>query len=224
MQTPPASPSDSVLPILSAWSGGPLCIDFTNTLGRRLKGGDERFGVYSDLLSWSVERGAFDEQRSISLQDRASLRPAEAAAALDRALELRECLYRLFGRIAARENPDDADLTLLNRALSKALPHRKLYSGPNGLSWDWGEGENVLERMLWPIAYSAAELLVSPEATHIRRCSAPDCHRLFVDRSRTRRRRWCDMKTCGNRNKARRLLARRRREAAASSSHSSVLP
>lgn len=35
----------------------------------------------------------------------------------------------------------------------------------------------------------------------VRRCANPDCVLLFLDVSRSRRRRWCDMSTCGNRAK-----------------------
>jgi predicted RNA-binding Zn ribbon-like protein len=36
----------------------------------------------------------------------------------------------------------------------------------------------------------------------LRRCDDPKCTRLFIDRSRGGRRRWCDMKGCGDRAKA----------------------
>jgi predicted RNA-binding Zn ribbon-like protein len=67
-----------------------------------------------------------------------------------------------------------------------------------------------LHRLLWPIAESAAELLTSQEVSSIRLCEAPDCDWLFLDNSRNRSRRWCDMKICGNREKARRHYRRSR--------------
>src|SRR5664280_2943804 len=42
----------------------------------------------------------------------------------------------------------------------------------------------------------------------IRECGAPDCEWLFLDQSRNGSRRWCDMKSCGNRQKARRHYQR----------------
>jgi predicted RNA-binding Zn ribbon-like protein len=62
--------------------------------------------------------------------------------------------------------------------------------------------------MLWPVLQSAAELLTSDEIHQVRECNSDRCTWLFVDRSRTHRRRWCDMKTCGNRAKARRHYQR----------------
>lgn len=69
--------------------------------------------------------------------------------------------------------------------------------------------------MLWPVARSAAELLTSPDAQRVRECALRSCSWLFVDRSRNRRRRWCDMKTCGNRAKARRHYRRKQKSRAA---------
>ena len=59
-----------------------------------------------------------------------------------------------------------------------------------------------------PVARSAAELLTSPRATRVHECESDTCTWLFVDRSHARRRRWCDMSSCGNRAKARRHYAR----------------
>jgi predicted RNA-binding Zn ribbon-like protein len=44
----------------------------------------------------------------------------------------------------------------------------------------------------------------------VRKCANPACVLLFLDSSKSRRRRWCDMSTCGNRAKAARHYARGR--------------
>lgn len=64
--------------------------------------------------------------------------------------------------------------------------------------------------MLWPVARSAADLLVSPDLARVRKCAGPTCDWPFVDMSRNRSRRWCDMRECGNRAKARRYSVRHR--------------
>ena len=47
-------------------------------------------------------------------------------------------------------------------------------------------------------------------AERLRVCANPECRWAFFDSSRTGRRRWCDMATCGNRAKAARHRARLR--------------
>jgi predicted RNA-binding Zn ribbon-like protein len=87
--------------------------------------------------------------------------------------------------------------------------------GAGGERWRWrwagdAESEPALDRVLWPVARSAAELLTSDDLAAVRECAAPDCRWLFLDRSRNRSRRWCAMATCGNRSKARRHYRRGR--------------
>ena len=74
------------------------------------------------------------------------------------------------------------------------------------------EERDALDYPLWPIARSAADLLVSADVALVHECASDVCSWLFVDRSPGRRRRWCDMKVCGNRAKARRFYQRRRKK------------
>jgi len=57
------------------------------------------------------------------------------------------------------------------------------------------------------LALSAAGLMTSPEMARVRACGSSDCRWLFLDTSKNHTRRWCDMKICGNRMKARRFKA-----------------
>jgi hypothetical protein len=41
--------------------------------------------------------------------------------------------------------------------------------------------------------------------TRVRRCADPRCGRVFQDETKNGRRRWCDMKVCGNRAKVQRF-------------------
>jgi predicted RNA-binding Zn ribbon-like protein len=63
---------------------------------------------------------------------------------------------------------------------------------------------------LWPIVLAAAELLTSAGRARVRECAAHGCGWLFLDTSRSQRRRWCTMASCGNRAKARRFYERTR--------------
>ena len=55
---------------------------------------------------------------------------------------------------------------------------------------------------------SAAELLVSEKINSVKSCGG--CGWLFLDTTKSGRRRWCDMRICGNRAKSRRHYARGR--------------
>lgn len=49
------------------------------------------------------------------------------------------------------------------------------------------------------------------QLSRLKRCENPHCVLLFVDHSKNRTRRWCDMETCGNRIKASRHYRRTRK-------------
>jgi predicted RNA-binding Zn ribbon-like protein len=70
------------------------------------------------------------------------------------------------------------------------------------------QDEDELDRMLWPVARSAADTLTSGDLKRVRRCARQGCDWLFVDTSKNRSRRWCSMSMCGSRVKAGRYYRR----------------
>ena len=63
-------------------------------------------------------------------------------------------------------------------------------------------------RVIWSAAYSFVTLLSEYEQTRIKICDNKDCGCIFYDESKSRTRRWCDQKTCGNMMKVRRYRSR----------------
>jgi predicted RNA-binding Zn ribbon-like protein len=188
-----------------------LCLDFTNTLeGRRTSHPQESFRSYGDLLSWGQQTGIVPPDVASRLALEATRRIAEARAALDRAVALREAIYRIFSAVAGKRTPEAADLDHLNVVLSEALAALQITPTADGFVWAWGRQRQELGHVLWPIAQSAADLLTSVDLQAVRECAAPECDWLFLDTSRNHSRRWCDMKACGNRAKARRHYERNR--------------
>jgi predicted RNA-binding Zn ribbon-like protein len=123
---------------------------------------------------------------------------------------LREATYGIFSSLARERPPREEDLEILNRELRESLMHQRVEPSAEGFGWTFEAAEDALDQMLWPLARSAADLLVSDEADRVRECAAPSCSWLFLDRSRNHRRKWCDMAVCGNRAKARRHYRRHR--------------
>lgn len=190
-------------------SGGALCLDFVNTLEDRPLRQSEHLTSFADLVAWAVQAGLLDGSGARALARRASRRPAERQETFRRALELRESLFRIFAARAAGRQPRAGDLSRLNRALGAAMRAIRIEPDDEGYRWSWTDA-NALDAILRPVVRSAAELLTSSELQQVRQCASDRCSWLFVDRSRSRRRRWCDMKTCGNRAKARRHYQRRK--------------
>jgi len=192
-----------------------LCLDFTNTVNWHASGHPvEELLAYTDLVAWAQKVGLLTAPEAQRLTRQAARRPAEAAAVLERAHALREAIYRLLSATAHQQPAESSDLDLINAELPVSLAHSRLAPAPEGYSLQWLAPPDALDRLLWPVAYSAADLLTHPELlARVGECADDrGCGYLFLDMTKNRSRRWCDMKDCGNRAKARRHYERQKKE------------
>ena len=191
--------------------GGHVSLDFVNTLsGSRDGERKERLTSYDALLDWSIQVGVTSGRRAAVLRRTARDRADEAGAVVDRAIALREALFRIVSAAADHRRPPPSDVDLLNDELSLAAPHARLRPRGADFCWELRTTEDDLDQVLWSIVRAAADLLTSEQVERVVECGSDGCSWLFLDTSRNRRRRWCDMASCGNRAKARRHRARRR--------------
>lgn len=197
--------------------GGHVALDFANTGSLEDGPASERLVRYADVVTFAVRTRVIGGEGASELRALANQQPGRAEAVLEDARELRDIVDHIFTAIATGGRPADVDIAGLNRFLEEGMRHRRLEPDERCCGWSWSAGEEPLARMLWPIAAAAAELLVEGDLERVKRCGNDSCGWLFVDLSRNRSRRWCDMRECGNRAKARRHYARRRDSGAAGS-------
>ena len=94
---------------------GYLCLDFANTAEWHASDSpDESLNSYHDLLEWAQGVGVLPTQTAEHLGRTAGERQIEANAVLDRAISLRETIYRIFSAIAHKNSPPAPDLARLN--------------------------------------------------------------------------------------------------------------
>jgi len=74
---------------------------------------------------------------------------------------------------------------------------------------DWGRFENKCRTSGMDPVAGRSQLMMSDAMDRIRACGVETCRWLFLDTSKNHTRRWCNMRVCGNRMKARRFHARR---------------
>jgi predicted RNA-binding Zn ribbon-like protein len=192
-------------------TGGALCLDFANTLdNRRREHPRELLAGFPQFVAWSRQAGALTSDQAARLLRRAARRPAAARTILQRAIALREAIYRIFSACSKNSAAPPADLALLNAAAANAFRNLRIGRTRRGFVWEWEDDPAALDRMLWPVLRSAADLLISPELQRVRECAAGTCGWLFLDHSKNGSRRWCDMKICGNRAKVKRFYKRQR--------------
>jgi predicted RNA-binding Zn ribbon-like protein len=203
--------------------GGRLCLDFTNTVDGRKRESPRResgsinrlvlgdkLGEYSDLVEWSRHSGIVTATEAERLIKASKRNAGEARNVFNRAIALREALYRICKATMTGRRPQKVDLEIVNHELLGARTHERLTHEANGFTWEWVGREAALDRMLWSIAHSAAELLTTGDLSRLRECCGEECGWVFEDTSRNRSRQWCDMQDCGNLAKVRRYRTRQR--------------
>jgi predicted RNA-binding Zn ribbon-like protein len=197
-------------------SGGILCLDFANTVGKRKMPGQtaENLPEYSDFVAFAKQSRVVTPQHARELLAAGLIHPKEATQVLRAAVVLREAVYRVFAAIPNRRLVQPKDVKVIEQFATEATRHRRMVGTGRSYRWEWRRDANdkeMLSYILWPIAQSAAELLTSERIRSVRECWAETCAWLFLDESRNHSRRWCDMSVCGNRQKARRHYERVKR-------------
>ena len=193
------------------FTGGNLCLDFTNTVNNRLGGQrEDLFTDYGRLLQWGEESDAISGKAREHLQQIAAEAPGNAVSTVRRAVQLREAIYDIFTAVVHRRAVPATALALLNKAAQHAAQQGEIAHANRRFLWQWTSSDANLDAMLWPVVRAASDLLTSEDLWLVRQCAAEDCAWLFLDKTKNHRRRWCDMKGCGNRAKARRYYQRRK--------------
>ncbi|HKE52909.1 MAG TPA: ABATE domain-containing protein [Actinomycetes bacterium] len=195
-------------------AGNALCLDFANTVNARPTAQRDYLAGYSDLLAWSVYAGALPASAVEPLEPQG--RSPAALAVLCNAHRLRDSVYRVFSVIAAGRRPESGDVERLGEAYAGALANVRIATragsspGPGVPAYEltWPIRAGQLDAPLWPVAHSAGDLLLTGPLDRVGQC--PSCGWLFLDTSRNGTRRWCNMATCGSRDKMARYHRRRR--------------
>lgn len=131
-------------------------------------------------------------------------------------LEAVRTVRERFAQVFEAEDARSA-ARLINALVAEAGTTPQL-TDHDGYDWHvhyFAPGSSVAQHLAADGGMALACVLVSGERDRLRRCSAPDCRRAFVDLSRNRSRRYCDSRTCGNRLHVAAYRARQRGSAGA---------
>lgn len=194
--------------------GGRLWLDFVNTDDARLGQRMDVIASFTEFVEWLVAAQVIDAERAAVLRRRAVEQPSGASAALVEAQRIRGVLRALalrgrdpraaLGRAQAVEE--------INRVLSRSVGTRRVEStGDGAYARSFVPVGDAFGGLVIPIVESAVDSLVRGELGRIHRCADPRCPRVFADDTKNKTRRWCEMKTCGNRAKAKKHRALRGR-------------
>lgn len=189
---------------------GHPALDLVNTLDWRFgaRGPQELLASYDDLLRFTEQSKLLTPARTRQL--RRSADASRSAYALAECTELREAIAEIFYARLDRRMPSTTARATLERYFKAANSRQQLnWKRSPHIEWEWpAEGSPALP--VWALALIASALMMSDAVGRVRACDNPECRWLFLDTSKNHTRRWCDMKLCGNRMKARRFKAHRR--------------
>ena len=185
------------------WGGGHPALDLVNTLDERPSSTPiENLATYQDLTRFAALAGLIDHRTGARLQ---RLDDRSGALVVKRARKLREHLHDVLAAANSGRPARRLDLDALSAAIRAAHAARTLVSSPSpGLADRRWSPALTVEIPLHACSLAIECLLVDKDRKRIRKCGASDCDVYYLDTSKGRRRQWCSMKGCGNREKQRR--------------------
>jgi predicted RNA-binding Zn ribbon-like protein len=186
---------------------GHPALDFVNTLDWRFResGPEELIHDYDHLLRFATQSGLLTSSQLQHIRRAATSRTTSEA--LHSAFDLREALAQIFYALMDEVPPPAGAIKKLNHHLQAVQSNRTLIWNNSRLQRSWLSKSDP-NLPIWLLAQSASDLLTSDAVSSIRACANPECRWLFLDTSKNHR--WCVMKVCGNRMKARRFKAQHR--------------
>ncbi|HEX6880367.1 MAG TPA: CGNR zinc finger domain-containing protein, partial [Terriglobales bacterium] len=178
-------------------------LDFVNTVAYRADPAKKKDHLQcaDDVCRWAIQA---------QLPDRAAIisSPRVGTAALRRIRAVREQLFAVFRSVAIDDRIPAETLSGIGSALHDCCARRCLSTVGAEVRWTWRPGARCTDYLLYPVLTAANELLTSTSLGLVHQCEDAGCGWLFLDRSNARKRRWCSMADCGNRNKARKYYRR----------------
>ena len=166
-------------------------VEFLNT--KELESGHvvDHLHEPGDARSWFVEQGV------IHGTDREGWNQRD----LERVRKVRDALREVLDAVVEDRAPSAVAVELVNRALADGrVPRLELQGSDVAVGHRHGTNEvgDALAALAGPIVTEIA----TGRPDRFRTCANDTCRWSFYDASPTGRRRWCDMRTCGNRAKA----------------------
>ncbi|HSS35773.1 MAG TPA: CGNR zinc finger domain-containing protein [Patescibacteria group bacterium] len=173
-------------------------LDFVNTL--KFDDGQEVevLGTTAEALDWLHHHGLVHYE---------VLARSDVASVLRRIHRTRAALRELADATYEHRAPAQAAVDEVNRAL-RAREVVQLVPGPGGLQLDHRHVGDPIDDALANLSEPIVREIAGGRPERLRACADDTCRWVFYDDSRTGRRRWCDMSSCGNKAKAARHRAR----------------
>jgi predicted RNA-binding Zn ribbon-like protein len=184
-------------------------LDFINTLEFSREGDEDELKTAEDALDWLHLHDLLHRETLEELRELAEASPRLAKRVLGRIRRVRSAMRELVEATVDQRPPALDQLSEVNRALRTHYVY-ELVPAPDGVSLDHRHEGDAVEGALARLVESLAREVSQGHPERLRLCANDDCRWVFSDTSRTGRRKWCDMATCGNQAKVARFRERQR--------------
>lgn len=189
--------------------GGALALDLTNTSsGRGTPGHQEHLRDFDTLMQWVAHARILTPGDCAYIRSATASRPKSALALFERLLEIRELIWMIATALAEQRPVAERLRGSLTAAHAESLRHAEIKMRDGAFIWTWNPRRDIQAAILGPITLSALTLLMEKDLSRTKRCAGLECGWLFFDTTKNKRRRWCEMRVCGNRAKVRAARAR----------------
>jgi predicted RNA-binding Zn ribbon-like protein len=189
--------------------GGIACLDFIDTASLGSPARIEALHDFGDLLAWLYEERLVGASECRRGRQRWDAGPT-AQRAFARALVLRRTLGETVERILAHRSVPKPAIAAISDVLGRTTGRWELAKTKTGFVLKFRPRFDEPDQFLGPIVESACDLLCNRDWSRLKRCSNPACGLYFYDTTRNHSRRWCSMRTCGNRTKVAAFYRRQR--------------
>jgi predicted RNA-binding Zn ribbon-like protein len=183
-------------------------LDFLNTDDTDDGFPAERLPSLDAALDWFVTRGVIHGEGADGVRRQAEADTLRGERELARVHAVRGALREVAQAVVDHRPPAPSALETVNRALHARQVIELVPSNDGCVAVDHRHVGDPIDDALARLTDPLVTELVSGHPERIKVCESDRCNWVFYDTSRTSRRRWCDMATCGNRAKAARHRAR----------------
>jgi predicted RNA-binding Zn ribbon-like protein len=179
--------------------GNVLATSFTGTLTERHGNAVERIPTPQRLVDWLAANGLAVDSCT--------------TAQLELARELREAIHAAATATAIQDALPSSAIQIINDCSIQGRAAAILTPEGNR-QWRLSSASCV-EDALSVIAADAISIIAGERDGKLALCASSTCQAAFFDTSQSRSRKWCDMNTCGNRQKKARFNANQRKNGTA---------